>query len=485
MKQSNNFDLTNFLVMCFLTIITIAWRIPYITSPILDFHSWRQVDTMAVARNFVNKEFNLFKPTYDDLSSLQSGQENPTGLRLVEFPLYNAIVALSFKLVGLVSIEIWGRIISILFAVVTTIVLYYIGKKESSYFTGIFAGITYAAMPFFVYYTRTTLPESTAVGLSMLALYFLYNFYKNEKGNYISYYLSAIFFALAILVKPTTIFFLLVPFYVLLITFRRKFFTLFTTYIYFLITLLPFIAWRVHISAYPYAIPASDWLITSVNVAGQGMQVIFLKPAFFRWIFFERLNILILGSYLLTPYVMGIFAKTKSYFIQLIGLATLLYIFVFEGGNVQHEYYQVIALPAIALFIGLGVHVILTFKRSISHYIISALVITGIYTFSYLFSDNIVKNYYYHGSDIPSIAKDIQKLTNINDKIVTDTAGDTTVLYNFNRKGAPAIYKTSKELKELGYSYIFTFDSNKAKELEEKDKLAVVFRTNVYTLLKL
>jgi hypothetical protein len=53
-------------------------------SPVADWHSWRQADTSAVTRNFIkNDKIDFLYPTYDDLSSVASGQPNLRGLRMV------------------------------------------------------------------------------------------------------------------------------------------------------------------------------------------------------------------------------------------------------------------------------------------------------------------------------------------------------------------------------------------------------------------
>src|SRR3989344_4354827 len=68
-------------------------RLYKINNPVADWHSWRQADTAAVTRNYVNDGMDLLLPKYDDISSIQSRIFNPQGYRMVEFPIYNAISA--------------------------------------------------------------------------------------------------------------------------------------------------------------------------------------------------------------------------------------------------------------------------------------------------------------------------------------------------------------------------------------------------------
>ena len=58
-----------------------------INQTVLDWHSFRQADTASVTREYVKHGMNLLRPRYDDLGSIQSGQDNLEGYRMVEFPI--------------------------------------------------------------------------------------------------------------------------------------------------------------------------------------------------------------------------------------------------------------------------------------------------------------------------------------------------------------------------------------------------------------
>ena len=98
------------LILLIITVLAIAFRLYKIDTPLADLHSWRQVDTAAVARNFARDGVNLLEPRYDDLTSIESGIENPKGYRFVEFPIYNAIFAVFYKYLPIVPIEVYGRL---------------------------------------------------------------------------------------------------------------------------------------------------------------------------------------------------------------------------------------------------------------------------------------------------------------------------------------------------------------------------------------
>jgi hypothetical protein len=95
-------------------LLNVGLRLYKIDGPVADWHSWRQADTAAVARNFIKFGFDPLHPRYDDLSNIQSGKDNPTGLRMVEFPLYQLVGAGIKIMVPQLSIEIALRLVTIL-----------------------------------------------------------------------------------------------------------------------------------------------------------------------------------------------------------------------------------------------------------------------------------------------------------------------------------------------------------------------------------
>ncbi|MCS7092867.1 MAG: glycosyltransferase family 39 protein [Patescibacteria group bacterium] len=475
----------DYFLVSLIIFLGLLFRFYKIDIPLADFHSWRQTDTAAVAKIFLQEDFNLLKPRYFDLSSIQSGKENPQGWRMVEFPVYNAIFAFLHKNLSFISLEIWGRLTSIFFSLVIIFLVYYFLLKEKNRWAAVFGALVYAIMPFFVFYSRVILPETTALGFSVLAIFFLYLFnQRRAKGiflNIILYCLSAIFFSLGLLAKPTTIFFIFPLLYLFFkregLTFLRKL----SFYFYVLLSLTPFFLWRLHIRNFPEGIPASDWLIASAHTPA-GLESIFFRPAFFRWIFLERINNLILGGYLSFFLILGIISRAKKKFLHSFLVASLGYLFTFQGGNVQHDYYQTLILPTLAIFCGLGVAFILENRKVFSPFL-AGLMIFFIICASWAFSFFEVRNHYHYSVSLIQQANLIKTLTAPESKIVVDRFGDTTLLYLSERKGAPAIYKDPETLKKLGYQFLATSNRQTIEEL--KKKYPVIFENENFSLFKL
>ncbi|MEX1052396.1 MAG: glycosyltransferase family 39 protein [Patescibacteria group bacterium] len=476
----------DFITILLILLIALLLRLYKIDIPLADFHSWRQADTAAVSRNFVNREFNLLKPQYDDLSSIQSGMENPEGLRFVEFPIYNAVVATFYKYLPLLTLEVYGRLVTAFFSLILIFIIYYFLRLEVGYIAAIIGSSIYAIFPFFVFFSRVILPETTALSLAFISIFFTYLYNKsNKKSASIVYFLlSSFFFSLALLVKPTVGFFLLTIFYLFFKKHGSALFKKASFYFYLMIIFAPFAAWRAYIVQFPQGVPAFNWLIDRVNTS-EGQVSIFFRPAFFRWIFFERINNIILGGYLTFFFILGIFYKQKKFFLYSILISSVLYLLTFQGGNVQHEYYQVLILPALAIFTALGVTYIIKYNRQFLSPLFSLIIGIFIFAFSYLISYNYVKSYYNYSTDLVNISKIINNITTPEDLIITDTVGDTTLLYLSERRGSPAPYSDLPTLKEKGYTYFATLNGEVAEQVEFQTSYEIVFQNEKFTLFKL
>ncbi|OGK18006.1 hypothetical protein A3G67_04510 [Candidatus Roizmanbacteria bacterium RIFCSPLOWO2_12_FULL_40_12] len=493
-KPSKLFKRIDFILLGVILLLALVFRLYKISAPLGDFHSWRQADTASVARNFATKDFNLLKPRYHDFSNIQSGLENPQGYRFVEFPVYNAIIAALWKYIPLTSLEIYGRLVTIFFSLSIIGILYYFLLKETGRIAAVAATFTYAVFPFFVFFSRVILPETTALAFTFLALLFLYffTFGKNKVRNTISYSLALLFFIIGVLAKPTVIFYSFSFLTLFIIKYRWNIHKKILPYLFFIATAIPYGLWTLYISQYPAGIPSCPtcpegtitWLMKYVNTTG-GLQDIFFKPSFFRWIFFERINNIILGGYLTVFFVLGFFIKPKRYFIHSLWFSSLVYILVFQGGNVQHEYYQTLILPALAALIGIGVNLFAAHNKIFISQMVTFLLIIGLFGFSFFISFYHVRGYFNYSQDQVNMARVVRDLTKSNSKIVTDTLGDTTLLYLSEREGSPSVFKSLPDLKNDGYEYFVTSKQDVISQIKKEKVYAVLFENNQFAIFAL
>lgn len=470
-------------------ILALLFRLYNLNTPLADWHSHRQADTAAVARNFIERGFSVTKPVYDDVSNIQTGQYNPEGLRLVEFPLYNSTFALLRMYLPVLTLEAYGRLVTAVFSLMIIAVVYYFLKAELGHVEALTGAGLYAFFPFFVFYSRVILPETMAIAFAMLAAFFLYLWKRSDtpvrKGIYVA--LSVITGSLGLLVKPTVAFYLLVPAYIFFSTYRFRMIRRPLPYIYLALVLVPLIVWRYWVSMFPVGVPAYEWLITTVQTF-EGPRAIFMRPAFFRWIFHERILILILGGWAGAFVIFGLVRKTASMkLIHAFGLSALIYLLVFQGGNVQHDYYQTIILPALAIYVGSGIGLLYKLKKVIHPLPLTAVVAAAI-VFSWFISYTQIKPYYAYSEDLISTARIIRTITPDDALIVTDTIGDTTLLYNADRKGFPAVTAPLSELKsQHGAEYFVTMNGEVADQVDAdpENEFEIIFRNDNVTIFRL
>lgn len=454
-------------------------RLYKINEPLADWHSWRQVDTASVTRNFVNDGIDLLNPRYHDVSSIQTGIPNPRGLRLVELPVYNVFHALFASNFPELSLEFWGRMTSILFSLVSIIFIYLLGERYIGRYAGLLGAFFFAFIPFNIFYSRVILPEPTAVALSLGALWFFSQFIEKDKQWYL--YLSAVWFCLALLVKPFAIFYA-VPMIWLV---RNKWGDVFAVLknskllikflIFANIILVPLLLWRYLLSLHPEGVPFFTWAFNGDHIR--------FRPSFWRWIFAERLGKMILGIWGLVPFIFSIIQKGKSDFTRHFLLGAFLYVSTIATANVRHDYYQTFIMPMVAFGLAAGGYYL--WKQEI----FNKLITRTLFIFSVLMMFMVG---YFQIKDLYNINHpEIIRVGSIVDQIVPKDAlvvapynGDTAFLYQTKRWGWPAIDSDIDDIIARGADYYVSinYDDDTNKFMK---RFEVVEKTPEYVILDL
>ena len=159
-------------------------------SPIVGVHSWRQADTAAMARHFAIEGTPIWLPQIDWAGAGKGYVE-------CEFPLFPYIVGQFYKLFGLHE---WiGRGLSILFSVLTILLVIRIGSRIFDPISGWWGGIFFALLPINVYYGRTFQAESLLIFLAALSIECIFTW--KIRSNPLALAFSWIAFCLACLIK--------------------------------------------------------------------------------------------------------------------------------------------------------------------------------------------------------------------------------------------------------------------------------------------
>lgn len=443
-----------YLILIVMLVLGFAVRLYKIDNPVADWHSWRQADTAAVSRNYVSNGINLFYPYYDDVSSIQSGLDNPTGIRMVEFPIYNAIHAFLYNTFGNFTLEKWGRLLTAFISILTAVFLYLLGKKHYSSRIGLLAAFFFLFLPFNIYFSRVILPDPLGVLFAVSGLYFF--------G--INNFISAVLFALAFLQKP----YLGVYLFPLIPEFIKKE-NIKKTILFGFLAFTPFVLWRYWTNMHPEGIPFFEW-------AFNGDRIRF-HPSFFRWLLGERLGILILGTWGLIPFGVGLLRKLKNKFSLYLILSMFAYMTIVATANVRHDYYQILIIPAISLVLALGTSKLLKISK--------ILLFISLITMFLISWDRIKPFYQVNHYEMITIGKVVDELLPKDAKIILPYNGDTAFLYQTKRKGWPAVDDSIDNLIERGADYYVSNNLGSTDTINFSKRFKTVLKTDQYIILDL
>ncbi len=466
------------LFLAILIVFAFLVRLYQIDAPLADWHSWRQADTAAVSRNFIKNGYDVLHPRFDDLSNLVSRKENPQGYRFVEFPFYNLLHAFLSQSFPARSLVWWGRIISILFSLGSMLFLYFLVKKYLGKLTAFLATFFFAFLPFNIYYSRVILPEPMMVFSTLAMIFFFSQWLDKRRVSGLYYFLFFVFASVSLLLKPFVIFLFPVLFY---LAWQKWGWALLKRWPLYLagLAIFPFLLWRWWMSHFPEGIPYHPWLFNHEGIR--------FKGAFFRWLFGERIGKLILGYWGLVPFVLGIVARIKKegwlFHWWLVGI--LLYFTVIAGGNVIHDYYQIIAIPIICILLARGGHFLLFAPKQYFNKLLCSLLFVVCSLFMFAFSWYEVRGFFnINHPEIVEAGKEADRILPQGAKVIASYENDTAFLYQTNRQGWPAVVDSLDHLISLGATHYVSvcFDANTQEAIE---KFKVLEQTDQYVIVDL
>lgn len=441
---------TEIFILAIILFAGFILRLYKFNNPIADWHAWRQVDTSAVSRFLVKDGFDVFHPRYYDLSNVPSGvHENPQGYRFVEFPIYNLAQAFPYKIIGVLTIEEWGRIVTIFSSLLSATFLYLIVKKHLNSRAGLFTAFFFTFIPFNIYYGRTILPDSSTVTAFLATIYFFDKWIDRESSK-LNFFISLILASASILLKPFSVFFFLPIIFLAYSKYGKDFIKNKKLWIFAILAVLPFALWRIWMLQYPGGIPQSGWLLNGNSIR--------FKGAFFHWIFADRISNLILGYWGLPLLIIGILLKLSKksnlFFISFL-VSSLMYVVVIATGNVQHDYYQILIMPSIAIYLALGTHYLWDNKGNIYLPLSRGILLLSIAFMLSFGWFNIRAFYNIDHYELIRAGKTIDSLIPKEAKVIVPmSGGDTTALYFMNRQGWSSFEKPLPQLIRMGADYM-------------------------------
>jgi hypothetical protein len=455
-------------------------RLYKIGNPVADWHSWRQADTASVSRIYLQEGINLLYPRYHDISSIQTGIFNPKGYRFVEFPIYNAINAILASSFKMFSLEVWARFITISSAIITSFFLYLIGKRYLGSWGGLLSAFFYLFIPYNIYFTRVILPDPFGAMCATIALFIFIKFIDTSLDFYL--YLSGAMMAMGLLIKPFYVFYLVPLIYLTIKKYRlnrilinKQLLVKFS--VYFLIMVLPLVFWRIWEGRHPEGIPFFTWAFN-----GDGIR---FRPAFWRWIFEERLGQLILGGWGLIPFVFGVIRpREKNLFIKFFIFGMLLYVTIVATANVRHDYYQIVVIPAVALVLASGT--VYLWQNTVFNNVASRILVLFSIPMMIMTGWLLIKgDYNINHPEIIEAGHEVDRITPKDALVVAPYDGDTAFLYQTGRWGWPVIDNSIDNIIKEGASYYVSVNLGDKDTKMIETRFKTVERTDKYIIINL
>jgi 4-amino-4-deoxy-L-arabinose transferase-like glycosyltransferase len=162
MKSGSCSTRTNIqLIVLFLAFLLL--RLYGITEPLVDMHNVRQTQTAMIARNLLTDNFNILYTRVD-------WEGDKRGIVVQEFPLYQLIVALTWKIIG--RYDIIGRLVSLLFSIIAVLYLFKIARLLFNQRIAYYAVLFFGLCPIAVFMSRSFMINMLALSFSLVGLFY-------------------------------------------------------------------------------------------------------------------------------------------------------------------------------------------------------------------------------------------------------------------------------------------------------------------------
>ncbi len=144
-------------------LLGVVLRASQLTLPPVDYHSWRQTETAALARNYFEEGYRLFYPTVDWRGVTPGYVES-------ELSIYAYLTAWGYGLWGFN--EVIPRVLSILAATGTGYLLYLIGRRLAGVRVGVLTVYLFTFLsPFGLFFGQAMMGDMLVLFLVTLAVY--------------------------------------------------------------------------------------------------------------------------------------------------------------------------------------------------------------------------------------------------------------------------------------------------------------------------
>ncbi len=414
--------------------LALMLRLYHVDFPVAGWHSWRQADTAAIARNFSENGFRLFYPQID-------WGGNSSGIVETEFQIYPFLVSLLYALFGVH--DIIGRILSVCFSMGTIYALFLLVRKYFSERIALWSAFIYAIVPLNIYYGRAFMPESALLLCSVLGVYFFSQWLDHRNPR--EFVMAWFCVTLAVLLKLPTLYLGLPLLYLAWLRHGTSTFKQWTLWLFALLVLVPVALWYYHAHRL-YLESGLTFGIWGFGTDKWGNLDIILTPKFYNDVFLKSIAERHLTYFGVVPFLVGLSIKRNTKEERLFDfwvVAVIAYFLIAARGNQVHEYYQLPFMVPAVVYAGRAfdkylvahvssVHQAFGEGQSISLFFTLCLV--GVFVLSYLRYHRFMSSETFNSS-LFRLSTAVRNSTSKRDLVVSVSDGNPIVLYRCERKG--------------------------------------------------
>lgn len=384
------------------------------------YHAWRESDTAAVILNYYQEDMNPLHPRIN-----QRGASS--GITGMEFPLYNYLAAIGYKVIGPSHAVPKG--ITLLAAILGILVWYRVVRDLSSGSTAVFACWALAFSPLFCFYSFKIMPDILMLALWLGAIRAYQAYDANESLS--SWGLSLALLTLSAGIKPLTLSIYLPLLVLELHRSRRSNARLLRLAGYVAVSFGAVIAWFAFARwiNQTYQTPGfylgeNVFNFPQFLFTGQFVKKLFLQWPFELWI----------GWALLPAFVLGIvpLLRRRLGALWLVWLLSTYIVFAITAQHAaSHDYYSLLVVPVLSMAVGLGLDYLIGRGRSFA--VIAAAILLAAPVVAHV----RVGHRFDSGDRFQTTRQDVDRLIARDDLVAVEDPTTAVRLYRLNRHGWP------------------------------------------------
>lgn len=415
-------------VLAGILLLGLGLRAIQFTNPLLGHQSWRQTDTAAIARNFVEEDFDLLRPRIDWRGSTSGEVES-------EFPAFTFLTACLYRVFG---VREWiGRALAIACSLLAIFLWHRLVRALAGEAAALWSAFFLAVLPLPVFFGRAFMPESLLLASLAGGLYFYTRY--DRSGSRTFLLASALAFALAASIKPPALHALLA---VAWMAFRRHGVGALRRpelWGFVVVVLLPPGLWFLHARSLHRATGLSFGVWEAKVDKWWNWDLVF-SGEFWSRVFGVRISGYLLAWFGVVPVLLGMTLQRGPDGDQVMRmwlLGTLIFIVVVARGVFVHDYYVLPAVLPLSYFLG-RCYATLCHRKGDSRrwaypLLVLCLVGTSVVSVSHL--GKLLRREAPDKSSLFRLAQAAELRTASDSLIIAVDRGNPAMLYHAHRKG--------------------------------------------------